>query len=107
MLRYVLDIKNGKVKKANGRSFGQVENVAFYCYIIADITESLIEDAEYAGLIRTPDREGFFGFNASKGAYIEVISYDKLVRDAKKRNQVLFDKLFRPKENQIISLNKE
>lgn len=107
VLRYVSDIKNGKVKKANGRSFGQVENVAFYCYIIADITESLIEDAEYAGLIRTPDREGFFGFNASKGAYIEVISYDKLVRDAKKRNQVLFDKLFRPKENQIISLNKE
>lgn len=84
VLRYVSDIKNGKVKKANGRSFGQVENVAFYCYIIADITESLIEDAEYAGLIRTPDREGFFGFNASKGAYIEVISYDKLVRDAKK-----------------------
>lgn len=107
VLRYVSDIKSGKVKKANGRGFGQVENAAFYCYVIADITDSLIEDAEYAGLIRTPDREGFFGFNASKGAYIEVISYDKLVRDAKKRNQVLFDKLFRPKGDQVIALNKE
>lgn len=107
VLRYVSDIKSGKVKKANGRGFGQVENAAFYCYVIADITDSLIEDAEYAGLIRTPDREGFFGFNASKGAYIEVISYDKLVRDAKKRNQVLFDKLFCPKGDQVIALNKE
>ena len=107
VLRYVSDIKSGKVKKANGRSFGQVENAAFYCYVIADITDSLIEDAEYASLIRTPDREGFFGFNASKGAYIEVISYDKLVRDAKKRNQVLFDKLFRPKGNQVVTLNRE
>lgn len=105
VLKYVTDIKAGKVKKANGRGFGNVQNAAFYCYVIADITDSLMEDAENAGLIRTPDGEGFFGFNAAKGAYIEVISYDKLVRDAKKRNEVLFDKLFRPKSNQIISLN--
>lgn len=39
VLRYVSDIKSGKVKKANGRSFGQVENAAFYCYVIADITD--------------------------------------------------------------------
>lgn len=106
VLKYVADIKLGKVKKANGRGFGNVQNASFYCYIIADITESLIEDAENAGLIRTPDGEGFFGFNSPKGAYVEIISYDKLVKDAKKRNQVLFDKLFRPKANQIVSLNR-
>ena len=105
VLRYVSDIKAGKVKKANGRGFGNVQNAAFYCYVIADITDSLIEDAENAGLNRTPDGEGFFGYNTPRGAYIEVISYDKLVKDAKKRNQVLFDKLFRPKTEQIIALN--
>lgn len=47
----------------------------------------------------------FFGYNSPRGAYIEVISYDKLIKDAKKRNQVLFDKLFRPKTDQIIALN--
>lgn len=107
VLKYVTDIKNGKVKKANGRGFGNVKNAAFYCYIIADITDSLIEDSENAGLIRTPDGEGFFGFNSAKGAYIEVISYDKLVKDAKKRNQVLFDKLFRPKADQVMMLKDE
>ena len=104
MLGYVADIKAGKVVKANGRGFGNVQNAAFYCYVIADITDSLATDAENAGLNRTPDGEGYFGYNAPRGAYIEVISYDKLVKDAKKRNQVLFDKLFRPKADQLIVL---
>lgn len=104
VLGYVADIKAGKVVKANGRGFGYVQNAAFYCYVIADITESLATDAENAGLNKTPDGEGYFGYNAPRGAYIEVISYNKLVKDAKKRNQVLFDKLFRPKADQLIML---
>ena len=85
----------------------RVSNAAFYCYVIADITDSLEEDAANAGLNRTPDGEGFFGFNAPRGAYIEVISYTKLLKDAKQRNEVLFDKLFRPKSNQITDLVEE
>jgi len=104
VLGYVADIKAGKVKKANGRGFGNVQNAAFYCYVIADITDSLAVDADNAGLNKTPDGEGYFGYNAPRGAYIEVISYDKLVKDAKKRNQVLFDKLFKPKAEQLIVL---
>ena len=103
---YVNDIKLGKVKKANGRGFGNVQNAAFYCYVVADMTESLALDAENANLIRTPDGEGYFGYNSTRGAYIEVISYDKLLKDAKKRNQILFDKLFNPKANDLIFLNK-
>ena len=78
VLGYVADIKAGKVKKANGRGFGNVKNAAFYCYVIADITDSLATDAENAGLNKTPDGEGYFGYNAPRGAYIEVISYNKL-----------------------------
>lgn len=104
VLGYVADIKANKVMKANGRGFGNVKNAAFYCYIIADITNSLTMDAENAGLNKTPDGEGYFGYNAPRGTYLEVISYDKLVKDAKKRNQVLFDKLFRPKADQLIML---
>lgn len=107
VLGYVADIKSGKVKKANGRGFGNVQNAAFYCYIIADFTESLMADAENADLSRTPDGEGYFGYHRARGAYIEIISYDKLVKDAKKRNQVLFDKLFRPKAEQLIRLTSE
>ncbi len=78
----------------------------FIAMLLQILQIALLKMPNMLRLIRTPDREGFFGYNASKGAYIEVISYDKLVRDAKKRNQVLFDKLFRPKGEQIIALNK-
>ena len=105
VLKYVSDIKAGKVKRANGRGFGNVTNAAFYCYVIADITDSLTNAAANANLYKTPDGEGFFGFNAPRGAYIEVISYTKLLKDAKQRNEVLFDKLFNPKSKQIIELH--
>jgi hypothetical protein len=43
-----------------------------------------------------PDGQGFFGFNNNLKAYVEIISYDKLLEDAKQRNQILFDKLRMP-----------
>lgn len=94
---YVTDIKQSKVKKANGRGFGNVQQVAFYCYVVADMTSTLRKSAARAGLIETQDKEGYFGYNSAIGTYIEVISYDKLLKDAKQRNRALFDKLFEPK----------
>ena len=98
---YVTDIKEGKVKKANARGFGNIQQVAFYCYVIADTTPSLKKSAARAGLVPTQDGEGYFGYNPTVGTYIEVISYDKLLKDAKQRNRTLFDKLFEPKSKEL------
>lgn len=98
---YVTDIKEGKVKKANGRGFGNIQQVAFYCYVIADITPTLKKSAARAGLVPTQDGEGYFGYNPTVGTYIEVISYNKLLKDAKQRNRALFDKLFEPKSKDL------
>ena len=99
---YVSDIKDGKVKKANGRGFVNIQQVAFYCYVIADITPTLKKSAARAGLVLTQDGGGYFGYNQTIGTYIEVISYDKLLKDAKQRNRALFDKLFEPKSKDLI-----
>lgn len=104
VLRYVKQIREGKAKLANGRSFGDVKNTPFYCYIIADLTDSLIEKAETMSYTKTPDGEGYYGYNQNRNAYIEIISYTKLLHDAKKSNQVLFDKLFEPKSSEIKHL---
>lgn len=101
VLRYVKLIREGKAKLANGRGFGNVENTPFYCYIIADLTPTLIDRADTLGYTKTPDGEGYFGYNPNRNAYIEIISYSKLLDDAKKSNQVLFDKLFNPTASEI------
>lgn len=99
---YVTVIKEGRVKKSNGRGFGNIQQVAFYCYVIADITPTLRKSAARAGLVLTQDGEGYFGYNQNVGTYIEVISYDKLLKDAKQRNRALFDKLFEPKSKDLV-----
>lgn len=98
VIKYVKKIRSGRELDRNGRPITIGENTPFYLYIIADLTTKMIEEAEMANLTRTPDNMGFFGYNAVKdiNAYIEIVSYDKLVEDAKKRNKILFDKLFTP-----------
>ena len=49
VLRYVKQIREGKVTLANGRDFGNVDNTPFYCYIIADLTSTLRDRAETSG----------------------------------------------------------
>ena len=99
--KYVMDIKHGKVKKANKRDFGDMDHVSFYCYVIVDLTPSMRESAERNELMLTQDRQGYFGYSKNCGAYIEVISYDKLLKDVKQRNRILFDKLLEPKAKDL------
>lgn len=97
VLTYTSEIRSGSVKDKRGRMLQISESAPFYLYIIADLTPKLIRQAQFANLKRTPDGMGFFGYNDSReiNAYIEIISYEKLLIDAKKRNNILFDKLFK------------
>jgi hypothetical protein len=45
---------------------------------------------------KTPDSMGYFKFHDNYNAYIEVITYPKLLKDARMRNRILFDKLGLP-----------
>ena len=83
-------------KDRNERPLMVNENTSFYLYIIADITEQLKKNASSYRLNRTVDGMGYFGYNDSRdiNAYVEIISYDKLLSDAQKKNRILFDKLF-------------
>ena len=101
VLKYVRDIRGGKVKKHNGRDFGDMSRVSFYCYVIGDLTQSMRDSAEGRGLRQTQDRQGYYGYNETYGAYVEVISYDKLLKNARQRNQVFFDKLFNSKASDL------
>jgi hypothetical protein len=45
---------------------------------------------------RTSDGLGYFFYHKSYKAYVEIISFDRLVNAAKERNRAFFDKLGLP-----------
>jgi hypothetical protein len=95
--RLIREIKGGHFKDRRGLEIKvQSEKIPAYAYVICDTKREVEIIAEDKGLIRTPDNLGYFGYNPSLSAYVEVISYTKLLRDAKKRNKILFDKLNLP-----------
>ncbi len=102
VLKYVRDIREGRIKKDNGRDFGDMSRVKFYCYVIGDLTPSMKDSAVGRGLRPTQDNEGYYGYNEGIGAYVEVISYNKLLKNARQRNQVFFDKLFDAKVEDLV-----
>ena len=99
---YIDLIRSGKKKKANGQSFSVTSGTLFRCYVICDLTDRMRTHCLNSALLPTADNLGYTGFNQARNATYEVISYNKLLADAKKRNQILFDKLFTPKPNEVI-----
>ena len=93
---YVSTIKAGHQKDKSGRTIRLKDNTPFYAYIVCTVTQKLQQIAELRGFVRTPDGEGFIKYHPNLHAYEEIISYDKLLKDARRRNQTFFDKLNLP-----------
>jgi hypothetical protein len=93
---YIRDIRAGRSKNNKGRPITVSDNTPCYVYVVCDINDKLRALAVNANLTRTPDGEGYFGDNRELKTYIEIISYNKLLGDAKKRNKILFEKLHLP-----------
>ena len=88
-------IREGKVKNNDGRAIKVGETTAFFAYLVCDINQG----SDYEKMTKsynlelTPDGLGYFTFNKPLNTYIEVITFDKLVRDGRQRNRVLFKKM--------------
>jgi hypothetical protein len=90
---YLRQIRDNREVTVRGRRITVRENTPFYCYILADLTPRLREIAEGRGFIKSPDELGYFWFNPNNNAYIELMSFEKLLQDAEQRNTALFRKL--------------
>lgn len=95
-LRYLQQIRDGKVTTKNGRPLGNSQHIPGYCYVVCDITPTMKNRCNMHDLTITSDGLGYFGYKKSYEAYIEVISFDRLVNAAKQRNRAFFDKLGLP-----------
>ncbi|MGX3020844.1 ATP-binding protein [Ursidibacter sp. B-7004-1] len=85
------EISEGDVQDIDGRMVNP-QNLRYTGYLIADLTPSL-RNQVFGRYHKTADNEGYFYNLAEGNGNIEIISYDKLVKDALRRNRILFDKL--------------
>jgi hypothetical protein len=94
IVRYVNDIRDGKYKTPEGRKMLVADNTPFYGYVVCDLTakvETWLErEKDFKPM---PDRLGWFQWLANINLYVEVVSWDKVLKDAKMRNQIFFQKL--------------
>ncbi|WP_457105209.1 hypothetical protein [Methylobacterium sp. P5_C11] len=95
IMGYIKNFKTStSLKDTKGRQLSpRLKNATFHCYIIADITDSLREAIEGYRFHETPDGQGLVGYLNNPDAVVEIISYPKLLADAKMRNSIFFQKL--------------
>lgn len=85
------ELQEGTVTSVTGRQING-RNLRFVGYFIADLTPSLRRCLRNIAH-ETFDGEGYYFQPPNMPAYIEVISYDRLLRNAQRRNRILFEKL--------------
>lgn len=95
LIKNVRLLREHKIRDIKGRVITEIKDTTpFIGYIIADTTPQLEQQIKDRGIfVKTPDGDGYFGIHPAYNTTIEVIPFAKLFRDAKKRNNIFFEKL--------------
>jgi hypothetical protein len=91
-LGYLDRIRTGQVTTARGRPIPGSESIPGFCYVLCDITSSIKKRCEMHDARLTSDGLGYFFYHKLFSAYVEVISFDRLVNSARERSRAFFDK---------------
>lgn len=94
LYRYLREIRDSKkVSLPNGRNLNVSPETRFYCYAICDINKAVTEFAENGGYAHLKGELGYYNYNRNLNAHTEILHFDKVVVDAKRRHKAFFDKL--------------
>lgn len=78
----------------NGRPVSVAnDHIPATVYAVCDLTVTLRAAMKDLDANVTPDNQGYYGFHRGYRVFYEVMDYNKLLRDAEKRNKIFFDKL--------------
>lgn len=93
VLNYVDELKDKKVKTDRGQRIEVSKNSIFNIFIICEITENLEKNLLRNGYKKIIEGQGYYVFNETYNALIQVISLNKVLKDSKLRNKIFFKKL--------------
>lgn len=92
---YIDKINSGKLRDRKGELV-RLPEIPYTGYVICDLTEDVMASARRYGLKQSPDQKSFYGYLGNWNCYCEILSFQTVLEDAKKRNKVLFEKLNLP-----------
>lgn len=95
VLQYIDDLRDSRVRDVDGNVVSEIsDKTPFSCIIVCDLTSSARRlFGRSIAQNPTPDGEGYFGWSKPHNAYIRVMSYRKMLRDAELRSAAYFDQL--------------
>ncbi|MBN16176.1 MAG: hypothetical protein CMJ15_13365 [Pelagibacterium sp.] len=92
---YIDELRQGRVADKWGGTIQEVSpETPFFCYIVADLTPKLRSWLRMAQInVPLPGGGGFYGYNDDYRAFIQVLSYRYVLKDARLRNEGFFKQL--------------
>ena len=93
IINYVIQIQDGQCTTPTGRNIQVEENTPFYGYVVCDWSKKVKKWLYKKDFKPMPDNLGWFRRQENINLYIEVLSWDKVIKDAELRNKIFFKKL--------------
>ena len=94
IMRYTNAIRDGRYKLPGKRPIHTDQNTQFYGFIVIEFTEKVKKwihlEEDFTPM---PDGLGYFKVYSSTNLYVEVLSWDKVLKDSKLRNRIFIEKL--------------
>ena len=87
---YIIEISGKKIKDLDLRTD---EKTKYYGYALCDDTKNLLNHIKKEDMVEAPEGRYFYRYYSNLKAYIELITYDKVISNAKKRHKMFFHKL--------------
>jgi hypothetical protein len=95
VLEYVEELRGNSVKDVDGEIVCDVKpTTPFNCFIVCELTDRTRRMLQRSvAQTQMPDGEGYYGWSTPHNAFIQVISFRKMLRDAYVRSKAFFDAL--------------
>ncbi|OHB57699.1 MAG: hypothetical protein A2Y12_16650 [Planctomycetes bacterium GWF2_42_9] len=91
--QYIEYLRSGRAKDKNGMQLIIPNSMPIHATIICTITPTLTAFAKRADFTQSFDGYRYFKFHKEYHAFMEIMSFETMLDNAKKRNAILFEKL--------------
>ena len=91
-IRYIREIREKKAFTRDNRVFRLQPNSPIHVHVICHIVENLLDEIQGYNYCQSTDGEGIWLYMDKLNAMVEIISFEKLIADAKKTKRGFLSK---------------